>query len=296
MLEDMKNEISNGISKICKSGEVNAQELKDSIEIAVSKATISIKNGLSDVNEITKEAIETSIKELEKTNNSTKKNIDNIINAVISSITKNTQELISEIDMELLKTKYKFQEKEDVLSMKLKDSIDNAIKTQEEIYEEIVKIVKISTENALNKGKLNAQKIKEVSETTILAAIETAQKNKNDIDKTIKSAIDGLKKGIISSIEKTKIDILNAKEKSNTFIEEEIKEVITNLESLDNSFKDSLVNVANKVNNIAKESIRKNIAEIKSNSEKTIAEVTKIAKGAISGMINGAKDAMKKDS
>lgn len=43
MLENMKNEISNGISKICKSGEVNAQELKDCIEIAVSKAVISLK-------------------------------------------------------------------------------------------------------------------------------------------------------------------------------------------------------------------------------------------------------------
>lgn len=296
MLENMKNEISNGISKICKSGEVNAQELKDCIEIAVSKAVISLKNGLSNVNEITKEAIETSIKELEKTNNSTKENIDNIINTVVSTITKNTQELVSEIDMELLKTKYKFQEKEDVLSMKLKDGIDNAIKTQEEIYEEIVKIVKISTENALEKAKLNAKKIKEVSEITILTVIETAQKNKNDIDKTIKSAIDGLKEGIISSIEKTKIEVINAKEKSNTFIEEEIKEIISDLESLDNSFKESLLNVANKVNNITEESIRKNIAEIKDSSEKTISEVREIAKGAISGMINGAKDAMKKDS
>ena len=296
MLENMKNEISNGISKICKSGEVNAQELKDCIEIAVSKAVISLKNGLSNVNEITKEAIETSIKELEKTNNSTKENIDNIINTVVSTITKNTQELVSEIDMELLKTKYKFQEKEDVLSMKLKDGIDNAIKTQEEIYEEIVKIVKISTENALEKGKLNAKKIKEVSEITILTVIETAQKNKNDIDKTIKSAIDGLKEGIISSIEKTKIDVINVKEKSNIFIEEEIKEIISDLESLDNSFKESLLNVANKVNNITEESIRKNIAEIKDSSEKTISEVREIAKGAISGMINGAKDAMKKDS
>ena len=51
MLENMKNEISNGISKICKSGEVNAQELKDCIEIAVSKAVISLKNGLSNVND-----------------------------------------------------------------------------------------------------------------------------------------------------------------------------------------------------------------------------------------------------
>ena len=42
--------------------------------------------------------------------------------------------------------------------------------------------------------------------------------------------------------------------------------------------------------------IRKNIAEIKDSSEKTISEVREIAKGAISGMINGAKDAMKKDS
>ena len=160
MLENMKNEISNGISKICKSGEVNAQELKDCIEIAVSKAVISLKNGLSNVNEITKEAIETSIKELEK----------------------------------------------------------------------------------------------------------------------------------------TKIEVINAKEKSNTFIEEEIKEIISDLESLDNSFKESLLNVANKVNNITEESIRKNIAEIKDSSEKTISEVREIAKGAISGMINGAKDAMKKDS
>ena len=296
MLENMKNEISNGISKICKSGEVNAQELKDCIEIAVSKAVISLKNGLSNVNEITKEAIETSIKELEKTNNSTKENIDNIINTVVSTITKNTQELVNEIDMELLKTKYRFQEKEDVLSMKLKDGIDNAIKTQEKIYEEIVKIVKISTENALEKGKLNAQKIKEVSEATILVAIEIAQKNKHDMDKIIQSAIEGLKEGIISSIEKTKIEVINAKEKSNTFIEEEIKEIISDLESLDNSFKESLLNVANKVNNITEESIRKNIAEIKDSSEKTISEVREIAKGAISGMINGAKDAMKKDS
>ena len=51
-----------------------------------------------------------------------------------------------------------------------------------------------------------------------------------------------------------------------------------------------------KLNNITEESIRKNIAEIKDSSEKTISEVREIAKGAISGMINGAKDAMKKDS
>jgi hypothetical protein len=296
MLENMKNEISVEISKICKAGKVNAQELENIIEVAVSKATISIKDGLSNVSEITKEAVKASVEELEKTNNSTKENIDNIINTVVSTITKNTQELVNEIDMELLKTKYRFQEKEDVLSMKLKDGIDNAIKTQEKIYEEIVKIVKISTENALEKGKLNAQKIKEVSEATILVAIEIAQKNKHDMDKIIQSAIEGLKEGIISSIEKVKIEIINAKEKSNTFIEEEIKEIISDLESLDNSFKESLLNVANKVNNITEESIRKNIAEIKDSSEKTISEVTKIVKGAISGMINGAKDAMKKDS
>lgn len=132
-----------------------------------------------------------------------------------------------------------------------------------DIEEKVAHIVKKAVENALCSEQLDAQKAKNVLQIVILTAIEVAQESQKDIEATTKGAINGAKQGIITIIEKIKIKILKAQDNKVDLMEEEVKQTIEELESIENAFLEALRNVVNKVDNVSKNILETNIKEMK---------------------------------
>ena len=377
MLDVMRKEISEDIKKAYESGKMSVQEVESIVEHTVSKAV----DGATDINETAKVAVEAAVTELKSTGSATKAHIEAVVKGTVNGVSKNTKEAMNEIDMELLKTKYRLEEQKGKFFVYLKDALNGAkeasstfseeIKTDiedavtdtklksveilglmKETIEQSVKVIidegkdveakvshitKEATENALSTGRLSAEKTKEISEAAILAAVEAAQEAGKEVEETTKGAVDGARQGILSTIEKTKIKLIEANNGTVDFIEEDIQQTIEDLESINDAFVEALSNTANKVGAIAKPALENVIKELKENASQLkeaaldaaeiaieslkergsevaystkekamdIAEVAydeievlskkmvKIAKGAFSGMVEGAKKSMK---
>ena len=295
MLETMKKEISEDIKKAYASGKVSTLEIKDIVENAVSKAIKSAKEGAADINDVAKEAVIATVTELKSVGDATKEYIEAAVNGTIDGISKNTEETINDIDIELLKTKYRLQEQKESLAAHLKDALNGAkeaastfsgdpkteiedavtdaklksieilglmkatvkhsVKTiideGNDIEARVAHITKEATGNALNAGRLSAEKTKKVTETVLLAAVEAAQEEGKEVKEATQAAVEGVKEGVVGSIEKVQAKLIEAKDEAKDFAEEDMWQTIEDIETMNDAFKEALDNTAHKVGDVA---------------------------------------------
>jgi len=136
MLETMQREISENLKKINETGKAVTQDIEEVVENAVFKATQNVKDGATEINSIAKNAVTTAVNELKKSGNAEKAHIDAVIKGVVNGIQKTTKESIDDMDMEMLKTKYRIQEKNSELLGKLKDALDGTKEAAEAFTDE----------------------------------------------------------------------------------------------------------------------------------------------------------------
>ena len=168
MLDAMKKEISEDIKKAYASGKISAEEVNNIVGNAVSKAIESEKEGAEDINDVAKEAVATTVAELKSTGNERKEYIEAAINGMVSGISKNTEETINNIDMELLKTKYRLQEQKESLAAQLKDALDGAKEAASNFPEE----AKEEIEDAVTNTKLKSIEILGLMKETIKHSVK----------------------------------------------------------------------------------------------------------------------------
>ena len=217
----------------------------------------------------------------------------------------------------------------------IKQSVATVIDEGKNVEEKVARITRAATENALSEGRLSAQKVKDVSEAAILAAVEAAQETGKEVKETTRGALEGTKKGLTTTIGKAKEKLAEAKDKAEDLVEEDIKQTIEDFKAIDHDFIEALNNTASKVGTVAREVLNESINEMRGSSSrirksaeeaantaieylkrkgpsakdkalkaaeiakdevKDVSEkMVKIAKGAFSGMVEGAKKAMKDD-
>lgn len=307
MLDRMRKEISEDIKKVYASGKMTAQELEDSVEKSVSKVVKEAKDGAMDINEIAKEAVSVTIKELQLTGKVTKELAEAVVGGVTKGINRPIMESINDMDMELLKTKYRLQEQKDrytanlknafngtkgaisefsgeteevleealigaklksveslgLLKETIKHSVKVVIQEGEDVQNKVAHIAKEATQNALNAGRLTAQKTQEVSELVLLATIESAQELEKDIEETTKGAVIGVKNGIVNSVEKVKTEFVEAKDDAVEFVEENVKETIRDINAIEDAFISAIGKTVYRVGDSAKVILQYPIDEIK---------------------------------
>ncbi len=178
MLDAMKKEISKDIKKAYDSGKMSTQEVRAIVENAVSKVVQSVKGGAVDINEIAKEAVVATVTELKSTGSATKEHIEAAVKGTIDGISKSIKESINDIDMKLLKTKYKLEEQKDKLSVYLKDALSGAIEASSAFSEEI----KTDIENAATDTKLNSVEILGLMRETIKHSVKAIIKEGEDVE------------------------------------------------------------------------------------------------------------------
>ncbi len=211
MLEAMKKEISKDIQKAESVGKVEAKDIKEITEKAVSKVVKSAKDGVVDMNEIAKEAVATTVAELKSANNATKEHIKAAVTGVIDGISKSTKESINKIDMEILKAKYQLQEKRERLSANLKDGLNGAKEAATAFSDEL----KADIEEAVTDTKLTSINILGLMEETIKHSVKTVINEGEDVEAKIAKIA---KEATQNALSIGKLNIQKAKEVSQEVI------------------------------------------------------------------------------
>jgi len=207
----MKSEISEGIKKAYASGSIKVEEIENIVSIAVSKVAQSAKNEAIDINNIAKEAIQTAVAELKSIASIKKAQMEAVINGTINGISKDTRELISNIDMELLKTKYRLQEQEDILSVHLKEVLAGA--------KEAAAIFSDDTQSALEdivtETKLKSIEALGLMQDTIKHSVHATINEGKDIEARVEHIV---RKAVENALDAGRLSAQKVKEVSQTVI------------------------------------------------------------------------------
>ena len=181
MLETMQKEISENLKKIDGTGKAVIQNIQEVVENAVFRATQNVKDGATEVNSIAKNAVATAVNELKNSGNGEKAHIDAVIKGVVNGIQKSTKESIDDMDMEMLKTKYRIQEKNSELLTKLKDALDGTKEAAETFTDENKKHI----EEAATDIKLKSAKMLGLMESTIKQSVKIVIEEGSEVEEKI---------------------------------------------------------------------------------------------------------------
>jgi len=320
MLDTMKKEISSDIKKAYESGKMSASEIKAIVKSTVSKITKDAKEGVLDINDISKEAVVTAVTELKYAGDVTKENIEAVVQGAIEGISKNSEKIINEINIELLKTKCKLEVEKERFAVELKDALNGAKdaasnfsdEAKEEIADAVTDIklksieilgimketVKHSVKVIIDEGNGVEEKVSNVTRHTIENALETgrlsAQKVKEVSETVILAAVDAaqeaekeVKETTRGAVEGAKEGIVKAIEKAKAklleakdFTEEDIKQTIEDLEAMNDAFIEALGNTSHKVGDVAQEVLHENIAKMKQSTSQIAERAEEAAKVA----------------
>lgn len=134
-----------------------------------------------------------------------------VINGTINGISKDTRELISNIDMELLKTKYRLQEQEDILSVHLKEVLAGA--------KEAAAIFSDDTQSALEdivtETKLKSIEALGLMQDTIKHSVHATINEGKDIEARVEHIV---RKAVENALDAGRLSAQKVKEVSQTVI------------------------------------------------------------------------------
>ena len=183
MLNTMKKEISEDIKKANESCKMNTQEVESIVEHAVAKTEQSAKAGKEaiDIQAMAKEALIMAIRELKSAGRATKTNIEAVVNGTMKGINKSTKEALNDIDMELLKTKYRLEEQKDRLSSQLKDALNGAKEAASAFSAE----TKAKIEEAVTDTKLKSVEILGLMKETIKQSVAIVIDEGKDVEEKV---------------------------------------------------------------------------------------------------------------
>jgi len=214
----------------------------------------------------------------------------------------------------------------------VKEAVKEAIESGQDVKETVSRIAGDATEKALEEGRFTAGRVKIIAEKVLSGAVEAAEETGKETKKVVQGAFEGTQKGIVSAIESvgdrtkefSRNDLARTKEDleviEELFLEttrkiairsgEVAKDILTDLadqaqkttSALRQKARNAAERSADKVSDKLKEA-GKEAAKATSKAAHAVADEAKelgkrsvdIAKGAVSGMWKGAKDALKKE-
>ncbi|MBW2567827.1 MAG: hypothetical protein JRD93_12845 [Deltaproteobacteria bacterium] len=188
----------------------------------------------------------------------------------------------------------------------VKEAVKEAIESGKDVKETVVHITRNTTERAVKEGRFSADRAKRIAEKVMSGAVEAAEETGKEIKDVAIGAFEGVQKGIASAVE-------SAGDKTKAFVHEDLARTKEDLEAIEGLFIETTHKVAQRSGDVAKDVLNDLADQTKKTTKTTTEAVGKaahimaeeakdlgkrsvaVAKGAISGMWKGAKDAIKKE-
>jgi len=188
----------------------------------------------------------------------------------------------------------------------VKEAVKQAIESGKDVKETVARITGDAAEKALKEGRFSADRVKKVAKKVMSGAVEAAEEAGKEIKNVAVGAFEGVQKGIASAVE-------SVGDKTKAFVHEDLARTKEDLEAIEGLFIETTRKVAQRSGDVAKD-VLNDLADQTQKTTKTTTEAVgkaahimaeeakdlgkrsvAVAKGAISGMWKGAKDAIKKE-
>ena len=214
----------------------------------------------------------------------------------------------------------------------VKDAVKQAIKSGGDIKEAVVNITRDATEKALNEGRLKAGLVKETTEKILSGAVDAAEEMGKDIKEVTRGAFKGIQEGLTSmadsisdsakefvseDLSETTQDlktlktlfletVLKVGKRSGEVAKKVLNDLADQSKATGTTFKEETGRASDRLTDRLKKLGKETVKTFGNTGEKAARMVTgevkemgkksiHIAKGSITGMWKGAKEALEKD-
>lgn len=167
MLQEMKQQLIEGIKKAKESGELTAHKVHDITRDAVTQNVQKMKEGAKDLRDITKEAVTTTIQSLVDAEEASKEKISAALHGAVDGIKQVESQILDTTHKEISQTKKQLREKEEKLAEKLNESFEGAREAAGNFTEK----VKTDIEKALTDAKLKSEELLGLTRDTVKEAV-----------------------------------------------------------------------------------------------------------------------------
>jgi ElaB/YqjD/DUF883 family membrane-anchored ribosome-binding protein len=306
----MKNEISKDIKSVYEAGKLDALKVKDVIKRSTEKEISMLDKKTEKLDLIAKEAVTSAINELKKLESITKENIEASVDGAIEGTSKFQRDAINEIDMDLLKTKYRLQEEKDKLASSLKDALLGAREAADNFSEE----TKHDIEESVIEAKLKSAQILGLMEETIKQSVKKVIEEGNNVEKKVfhitQKAIQNALEFEQLSAKKVKeisegviLSAIEAAQETNKNIQETAKGAVSGVKAgISNSIevtKKRLIESKEKAEDFVIEELQdtiENLKLIESNFIKALHEISRKVGSSAKKVLNETLETMEKET
>ena len=243
-----------------------------------------------------------------------------------------SEEMTTLIESVLTDIRFKTEELSGVNGLDIKDAIKQAIESGDNIKEAVIQITKAATKKALEKSRLKAGRVKEVTEKILSDAVDAAEETEKNIKDVTSGAFKGIYEGIVSMAD-------SITDSTREFVREDLSDTREDFKTIKDLFFETVLKVGKRSGRTAKKILNDLAAQSKATGStfkeetggaadkfteklKTLGkEVVKtfgetgekatrvmtdevkelgkksmdVAKGGMTGMWKGAKQALEKD-
>jgi len=216
MFEHMKETISKDIMELQAAGKADARSIKETVVKAVTQSMQNIKDDNKHVREIAKEAVVSTISILKEIGIETRNNVSAAVDGAIEGIGRQNRKMMQTLDMELLKTKYLFQEKKGELAESLQEALDGAKEAAETFSTE----TKEKVEDAAAKLKLKNAELLGLMEETVRQSVQAILQDGEDVKEYIAAVT---QKALRNALEMERLSVQRVKVLTETILLTTIK-------------------------------------------------------------------------
>ncbi|MEY8215059.1 MAG: hypothetical protein RPR97_11350 [Colwellia sp.] len=133
----------------------------------------------------------------------------------------------------------------------VKEAINLVIEAGKDVENIVENTTREAVSNAMKEASFSANRARRISETVLLAAIESAQESNKYIKEVTNAAVEGVRKGLADSVEFTQHELINTEVSVEEYIQEDIEQTKLDIENVSELFV-VLRKVADKSDQLAK--------------------------------------------
>ena len=181
MLKDLNAHLRENLKKARESGKHSAEEVGDIVHTAVKEALAKSRGGASELREIARTAVSTTIKDLEESGEATVERVAAATEAAIDAIRSKQGESLQGLEVELIELKSRLREREHELAEDVSAVIDGVRDSASDFSGELKEhVVTLATD-----AKLQSAELLGLTRSTVKQAVSSALQAGDDVEETV---------------------------------------------------------------------------------------------------------------
>jgi len=305
-IEDMRPIVKSAVTAAVEGLKEAEVDVKETVKGAVEGAIAGVRSRGDQAVEATRDELQKLEKRLEDEKTELAQSLRKGLEGAKEAGVALPEDIRERVESAVSDIKLKSTELLGLTRQTVKEAVKEAIESGKDVKETVVHITRDATERAVKEGRFSADRAKRIAEKVMSGAVEAAEEAGKEIKDVASGAFEGTQKGIASAVE-------SVGDKTKVFVREDLARTKEDFEAIEGLFIETTRKVAQRSGDVAKHVLNDLADQTRKTTKITTEAVGKaahimaeeakelgkrsvaVAKGAITGMWKGAKDAIKKE-